>query len=479
MERFRLNMHECHDAMYIFHDATCVFDTTMCQFHDRLNGLNNILYIQVNGVPVNTGCGSKTMELCEDLPRLREMITEMATGNTMFGVSLLKRLKLQLVPRCLHQGLLASIDDCYKYSQVFMRRTETRSNGPYYESLPKASDGAQQFFLLRAIAISGCAEQDGPNAAAAVSGVQKLAFLVKVFNTDKDKGFRPGLKLGLVYADALFGDHSTVKPYVHEQSAAQSPSQGPNIVMPKPMPPSPPADPAPRVPLNTQRKFKAASPHSVSPEAGSRGHGKRSSISPRPLCGAGPGLQAGESGDGFQLTWVEDTRQPPGPHPKKTKLEGIVGLRPRFPSSTCESVVPASVAKALRHLTRDQFGVQHVMDGHAAVPVTALVGHELRQDRAAVWAALYAFWSSLAMQSVAGVLALVLDGYGHGKMNLLVKLQYSGCCGRWDMMAVWAAKYLGLFPPKYVSTPHTCTPLLGDCCVQFHDAMTGLLIALH
>ena len=70
------------------------------------------------------------------------------------------------------------------------------------------------------------------------------------------------------------------------------------------------------------------------------------------------------------------------------------------------------------------------------------------------------------MQSVAGVLALVLDGYGHGKMNLLTKLQYSGCCGRWDMMAVWAAKYLGLFPPKYVSAPHTCTTLLnriGGC----------------
>ena len=119
------------------------------------------------------------------------------------------------------------------------------------------------------------------------------------------------------------------------------------------------------------------------------------------------------------------------------------------------------------------------MDGHEAVPVTALVGHELRQDRAAGWVALSAFWSSLAMQSVAGVLALVLDGYGHGKMNLLVKLQYSGCCGRWDMMAVWAAKYLGLFPPKYVSAPHPYTQLFGDSCVQFHDAMTGLLHALH
>ena len=58
------------------------------------------------------------------------------------------------------------------------------------------------------------------------------------------------------------------------------------------------------------------------------------------------------------------------------------------------------------------------------------------------------------MQHLAGVLAQVLDGYGHGKMNLLVNLQYEGCCGRWDMMAVWAAKYLNLFPPKFVSAPH-------------------------
>ena len=90
------------------------------------------------------------------------------------------------MPRRFHQKLLASIQDCYKYSQVFLRRTETRGNGPYYETLQKAAHGEQQLFLLRAIAISGCAEQDSPNAASAASGAQKLAFLVKVFNTEKD-----------------------------------------------------------------------------------------------------------------------------------------------------------------------------------------------------------------------------------------------------------------------------------------------------
>ena len=95
-----------------------------------------------------------------------------------------------------------------------------------------------------------------------------------------------------------------------------------------------------------------------------------------------------------------------------------------------------------------------MLGGILAVPLTALVGHDLRKNRAEVWHALSAFWSSLAVQHLAGVLALVLDGYGHGKMNLSVKLQYRGCCGRWDMMAVWAAKYLNMFPLKFVSAPH-------------------------
>jgi len=405
-------------------------------------------------VPVNTGCGGQTLELCEQLPDLRKTIMEMATGNTMYGVTLRKRTKVQLVPRRLHQKLLASIQDCYSYRQVFSQRSEHRGNGPYYETLQRAVDGEQQLFLLRAIAISGCAEHD--------SGAQKLAFLVKVFNTEKDQGFRAGLKVGLVFAELLVGDNSTVQRYVHNGSAARSPAQGPHIVMPKHMAPSPPDSPAlGGKPLKTAKRFRPASADDSSPEKAASGGGKLSSPSPRPMRSAGPDVQSGEPESSGLLIWMDKPMQPRGPQPKKTKHQSIDGVVPRFDSTTCESLVPPSVAKGLKHLSPDQFGVQQVMNGRFAVPTADVVGHPLRQDRAAVWSALYSFWSSLAMQSVAGVLALVLDGYGHGKMNLLTKLQYNGCCGRWDMMAVWAAKYLGLFPPKYVSATHTCTTLLN------------------
>ena len=118
------------------------------------------------------------------MPQQAEIITAMATGNTVFGVSLHKRLKVQLVPRCLHQKMLACTDDCYEYSEVFLKRTESRSNGPHIETLQAASGGAQQFFLLRAVVISGFAEHEVPGADAAALDLQKLAFLFKVFNPD-------------------------------------------------------------------------------------------------------------------------------------------------------------------------------------------------------------------------------------------------------------------------------------------------------
>jgi len=391
-------------------------------------------------VPVNTGCGGQTLELCEEMPDLLKTILEMATGNTMFTVTLHKKTKVQLVPRKMQQKLLGSIQDSYKHRQVFSQRSEHRGNGPYYETLQKAADGEQQLFLLRAIAISGCAEHD--------SGAQKLAFLVKVFNTEKDQGFRAGLKLGLVYAELLVRDKSTVQKYVHNGSAARSPAQGPRIVMPKHMATSPPESPAlGGQALNTAKRFKKASADA--------------SPSPRPMRSAVSDVQSGQQVSSGLLVWTDKPMQDGGTQPKKPKPQSIDGLLPRFDSATCESLVPQSVAKLLKHLSPEQFGEHQVMNGHRAVPTADVVGHPLRQDRAAVWSALYSFWSSLAMQSVAGVLALVLDGYGHGKMNLLTKLQYNGCCGRWDMMAVWAAKYLGLFPPKYVSATHTCTTLLN------------------
>ena len=417
--------------------------------HRTYTEAHNILHIQVNGVPVNTGGGGLTVELCEGLPDLLNTIKEMATGNTMFTVTLHHKTKVQLVPRKLHQLLLGSLQDAYTHRQVFSQRSEHRGNGPYYETIPKASAGEQQLFLLRAIAISGSSESD--------SGDQKLALLVKVFNTETDRSCNSGLKLGLVYGETLVGDKSTVQKYVHNGSAARSPEQGPRIVMPKHMATSPAQSPAlGGHALNKTRRFKNASAIDSCQQQAATGCGKQSSSNLHPMNSAVSDVQSGEQASSSMLVWTDKPEpiQDGGTQSKKTKHQSISSLLPRFDSGTCESLVPLAVAKSFKHLTPAEFGVQVVMNGHLAVPPTSLVGHALRQDRAAVWSALYAFWSSLAMQSVAGVLALALDGYGHGKMNVLTKLQYNGCCGRWDMMAVLAAKYLGLFPSKYVSAAH-------------------------
>jgi len=437
----------------------------------------------VNGLPVNTACGSNVMEMCQQMLEQTtvETITAMATGTIEYGMSLHKPMQVQLVPCCLHQKMLAGPADCYNYSEVFFNRTKSRSNGPHVETLQAASGGAQQFFLLRAVVLTGFSKHQVPGADAAALDHYKLAFIVKVFNTHQDIGFMPGLRLGVVYADALLRDKSTVVPYVQVHSAAKSPSQGANIVLAQPLKPAPPRGQAQGLLSQMPRVFKKAgpdslgkahaplssrlgatadstpmsvSPRSRSPVPASSGHGLNMGMSPRPVDGAAPGLGRAASQDNVLVMWVEDTRRPPGPFQKKSKIAGIADILPRFQSSTCESLVPATVTNTFRQLTRDQFALQRVLGGILAVPLTGLVGHDLRKNRAEVWHALSAFWSSLAVQHLAGVLALALDGYGHGKMNLLVKLQYNGCCGRWDMMAVWAAKYLNLFPAKYVSAPH-------------------------
>jgi len=85
---------------------------------------------------VNTaGGGDVTVELCGGQPELLNTVKEMATGNTMFTVALHSTTKVQLVPRKQHQWLLGSLQDTYTHKQVFLQRSEHRSNGPYYETL--------------------------------------------------------------------------------------------------------------------------------------------------------------------------------------------------------------------------------------------------------------------------------------------------------------------------------------------------------
>jgi len=392
-------------------------------------------------VPVNpNGGGDVTRALCMGQPDLIKAVEEMATGNTMFAAALNHRTKVQLVPCRQHLLLLGSVQTEYTHKQVFLERSDQRSNGPFYHTIHKAKPGELQMFLLRAFAMSGNAESDKTE--------QQLAFLVKVFSTRTDRSCNSGLKLALVYAQSLAGDKSTIQKYVQDGSTSRPPEQGPRIVMPKHMAASPAPSPALGGTKHRQRRATTA--------AGNK-EGKQSASTTGPKASAASDAQhAEEEMSTGMLVWSEQPMDGGGSQPKKKKIESIEDLVPRFGSGTCESLVPASFAKQHKSLSPAEFGLTIVMKGHVAVPPTSLLGHDLRKDRAAVWSALYEFWASVAMQSVAGVMALALDGYGHGKMNVLTKLQYGGCCGRWDMMAVLAAKHLGLFPPKYVSPARKC-----------------------
>ena len=132
-------------------------------------------------------------------------------------------------------------------------------------------------------------------------------------------------------------------------------------------------------------------------------------------------------------------------------------MKSEFFSSTCESSKTPAEVKAIRGMMCGDFISQHVLGGIPIKEQPDAAGQELRQHKANLWHVLYSFWCQDAIQHLAGVLALCLDGYGHGKMNILVKIQQRGCCGRWDMMAVWAAWLLKQFPPKFVSTHSTTT----------------------
>ena len=85
---------------------------------------------------------------------------------------------------------------------------------------------------------------------------------------------------------------------------------------------------------------------------------------------------------------------------------------------------------------------------------------EVRQHLRNVVCSVNNFWCQDAIQHLAGVLAAILDGHCHGKMHVLVKDKHPGCAGRWDMVAVWAAMLLKMFPAKFVSILCTLQNLL-------------------
>jgi len=417
-----------------------------------------MILTQVNGLPVNTtACGDLTKSLCKGDLKLLNVVERMAGGKTLWTVALHRETKVQLVPKTRHQLLLGALKDTFTHNEVFGPRSDHRSTGPYHEVVKISKRGQHQIIILRVMSLS--------NTQPRTNGQPQLAFLVKVFNRETDHSHKAALKLGVVFGESLQGGHATVVEYAHNDSVARDPDQDPRIVMPKHVESPDVASPAVRgPPLDMTRRFSSATRLDSDQLPGASGGSKPSAAKPLSINSAVADVEIAGAGGRIFLEWKDTPDQiDVGTQSKKPKHAIVTNMIPRYGPTTCESLVPPAFTKSCKNMTATEFAVVVVMDGHSAVPLPSVQGHALRVDRAAVWSALYAFWSSTAMQSVAGVLALALDGYGHGKMQLLNKLQYNGCCGRWDMMAVWAAKYLGLFPAKYVSATHT----YPTCLIMF------------
>jgi len=174
------------------------------------------------------------------------------------------------------------------------------------------------------------------------------------------------------------------------------------------------------------------------------------------------------------VDWVEDRVLDRPPTAKRLKRAGVVDMKIEFSSYACVSTSTPLEVRAIRGMQLGDFIAQHVLGGYALEADPDSSGQAIRQHQGDLWHSLFVFWCQEAIQNLAGVLALCLDGYGHGKMHVLVKDKHRGCSGRWDMVAVWAAYLLKMFPPKFVSTHSHCNCAACDVLLV-HTTQYGVV----
>ena len=126
-----------------------------------------------------------------------------------------------------------------------------------------------------------------------------------------------------------------------------------------------------------------------------------------------------------------------------------------FTSETCEATISAEAKRLIRNMSVEAFIKEYVLGGLQIDVKPEMSNWEVRQHLGNVVWSMNHFWCQENVQHLAGVMAAILDGHCHGEMHVLVKERHTGCTGRWDMSAVWAALMLKIFPTKFVS-PH-CT----------------------
>ena len=150
------------------------------------------------------------------------------------------------------------------------------------------------------------------------------------------------------------------------------------------------------------------------------------------------------------MDWRRDNDRDEPRLAKRSKADNMFGIRIEYDSLTCSIARPPAHMHAIKKMTQAEFIAEVVLGGAPRLQPIDAGGMALRQHQGDLWFSLYNFWGQSAVKHLASVLVLCLDGHGHGKMNIAVKKQHNGCCGKWDMMATWAAWELNLFPTKWV-----------------------------
>ena len=166
------------------------------------------------------------------------------------------------------------------------------------------------------------------------------------------------------------------------------------------------------------------------------------------------------------LEYIEDEPVSRAAASNRLKKTDVADMKGEFTSDTCESIMSTAQKRAIKRLSMDDLITQHVLGrlGIEAKPESS--SQEERQHLANLWFSINGFWCQEEIQHLAGVLSACLDGHGHGKMHVLVKNKHRECAGRWDMVAVWTAFLLKMFPANFVSA-HCSLPDVFVCCVYF------------
>ena len=381
---------------------------------------------------VLTAVGRNVRELCEvdHPPGLLDMLEAQEHGTQVYGIAVRGPLSVRLVPQYWHDKVLSSQRDFWLHGEVFSDRHHTSLGRQQVKLVPSSDTDQMQMIVLRAVVIDTT-----PTAVSGHGVLQRhVLLLVKMWNTTKDTGSAPALTLGAVFAKDICAGEAEWAPFLGRGDPNEDQAY---IELRKSM----------VAPEKTQFTVKKTAPGKTSAK---KGHRQQASVS-KALTDDAAASALPETGNRF-MEWDVDDGSPEKPPAKRPKQHSLAALQIEFGSSTCQSTSTKEQRKAIKNMTVDAFVNEYVLGGLSTAEDPDISGHALRKVQAQLWHNVFAFWGKPAVQHLAGVLALCLDGYGHGAMLLLSRDKHLGCTGRWDMYAVWAAHHLNQFPPKFVST---------------------------